>query len=195
MSGVRRERTKDHSLNRSSYAFTWCGKSSSYCGYSIPRQATSHSRWIVSFTELANFNVQTNKRSSVRRLCTKTCQVSPIARLFRGVIMGGLHRVARRSKGMGWLKPPRRHAHRRVAVLPALTDRSAHRHERLKNMRCTLAPKQCFRNRPGAGPTLHEARACRHPKNDQACPTTSSNSGSSHRSNTPGSIPSWPALF
>jgi hypothetical protein len=72
---------------------------------------------IVSFAVLANFNVRTNKRNSIRRPCANAYQVSYIALLFAGAITGGLHRVAQWDKGIGWLKASKRHAHRRVAAL------------------------------------------------------------------------------
>ena len=92
----------------------------------LPRKRT------VSFAVLQNFNMRTNKRDSIRRLCAKTCQVSRIALLFPGTITGGLHRVAQRGKGISWAQTaqtPRPLAGHRP---PALTGRSAHRRDRYK---------------------------------------------------------------
>jgi len=72
---------------------------------------------ITSFAVLANFNVRTNKRDSIRRPCANINQVSHIALLFPGAITGGLHRIAQWGKGIGWLKLTIRHAHWRVAAL------------------------------------------------------------------------------
>jgi hypothetical protein len=73
--------------------------------------------WIASFTVLANFNVRANKGNSVRRPCAKVYQVPHIVLLFPVAITGGFHRISQWGKCIGWLEPPKRHAHWRVAVL------------------------------------------------------------------------------